>query len=196
MGIPFPPPNPLEEAARKADVVTGHAQRGANHEQSKCKCTPPRPDIIRYDNGKADEAICLECRNRLNIDTSGEAYRRWPGDLNPDVIAPLAEIHADMKALVAALPDHEKRRLQRIAERYPTRFEREAKAAIAKWEAIRNTDPERIMGPNTKRRLGRRRTELLEMTERVMGIPPCENCNNSGTGADGAPCPNCPRGQR
>jgi hypothetical protein len=78
------------------------------------------------------------------------------------IVGALAEIHEEMRDLVRQLPEREQRRLNEIAQLHPSRFEREAKAAIKKWEAIREHDSNPPVGPNTRRRLERQRDEIAD----------------------------------
>jgi hypothetical protein len=133
------------------------AQRGPDHTRSICSCRPPQPK-----HEESGRYLCGICGEPLNTDTHGKVYRRWPGDIDAPIVGALAEIHEEMRDLVRQLPEREQRRLNEIAQLHPSRFEREAKAAIKKWEAIREHDSNPPVGPNTRRRLERQRDEIAD----------------------------------
>jgi len=122
--------------------------RGPDHQRSLCTCAIPR--VKHHEN---NIFLCARCSHRLNTDTHGKAYRRWPGDLT--------EGDQHRLALVMILPEHEQQRLMRIHDERT--FAREAAKAVRKYKAAKEYDEhwEQHLGPNARRRLQRRHDELV-----------------------------------
>lgn len=149
-----PPPDPIDQAIREAPS-TPTAKRGADHQRTRCECKLPR--VKHHEN---NVYLCARCGHRLNTDTRGNPYRRWPGDLDQAVI------HEGRLKLVEMLPEKVRERLMRIAS--DTEFVREARKAVAKHQAIAASDPEQLMGPNARRRAARRAAALADTVDRLV----------------------------
>lgn len=126
------------------------AQRSPAHFDCLCTCETPAPTAIVDEDGLT-LLSCAECGEQINVDTAGQPYRKFPGDL----AAAQAKRRAldDMRELVRALPEKEQRRLARLPK---DKFAHEAYAAITRFEMKRNRAMNPTVAADTKPNVRRR----------------------------------------
>lgn len=134
------------------------------YERSTCACRVPEP--VKF---TPTSAACTICKASLNVDSEGDPYRRWPGDLTtPEMTnARLAKhARAEMMGVVQRLPATERKRLEALARKHPAQFESEARRIIHASEDMQRDALERH--PNTARRARKQLLELADVADAVI----------------------------
>lgn len=128
-------------AAANTAPAAAHGQRRPDYaEPSACRCEAPEARLFEHEG--TTYAICDGCTEPLNLDTLGIPFKRWPGDMtsaDATMRRVVASAHDEMQTLVRSLPKLERERLARISLKNPARFEREARAAIRRHDALQES---------------------------------------------------------
>jgi hypothetical protein len=152
----------IDLACDQAGPPVTNAQRSPTHVLSGCRCAVPEPLQTGTDN---PPTMCMTCDGVLNLDTAGQPYRRFPGDITSPAMQlqrQAKRAQAEMMQLIEKLPQGQRRRLLKLSREHPAQFHAEARRIILAQEQ------QPTLGGNARRRLERKRSELAEIADRVI----------------------------